>query len=104
MEEKKRIGDYEVYKNGRIYSLKSKIWLKPYKHSSKKHYLKVSLYFGGFRHRINLHQAIWEAFNMKPGNGYCIDHINNNAKDNRIENLQVLSISDNSKKRWENAK
>lgn len=45
---------------------------------------------GGAAHRI-----IWEAFNGKIPEGYMVDHINRDKRDNRIENLRLATRSQN---------
>ena len=45
---------------------------------------------GGLVHRI-----VWEAFNGKIPEGHMIDHINRDKTDNRIENLRVVTRSQN---------
>ena len=41
-----------------------------------------------------VHRVVWETFNGPVPEGYQIDHIN----DNRLENLQLLTIKENSQK------
>lgn len=45
---------------------------------------------GGSAHRI-----VWEGFNGRIPDGYMIDHINRNKQDNRIENLRMVTRSQN---------
>ena len=44
------------------------------------------------------HRIVWEQHNGPIPDGMTIDHINGNKKDNRIENLQMLSRKDNIKR------
>ncbi len=41
------------------------------------------------------HRIIWEMFNGQINNGLCIDHIDGNGSNNRIENLRLVSLSQN---------
>ena len=45
-----------------------------------------------------LHRQIWVDAYGKIPDGFTIDHINNDKLDNRIENLQLLTRSENSAK------
>ncbi len=41
------------------------------------------------------HRKVWEEHNGDIPDGMEVDHINNNKTDNRIENLQLLSVKQN---------
>ena len=41
------------------------------------------------------HRVVWEQANGPIPDGMTIDHINGNTLDNRLENLQVMSMYDN---------
>jgi hypothetical protein len=47
------------------------------------------------KHYFRVHRLIWEAFNGTIPDGYVVDHINGDKKDNRLENLQLLTWSEN---------
>lgn len=61
-------------------------------------YKVVSIRNGGTKLQCRVHRIIWIAQNGIIPDGYCIDHINNNKLDNRIENLQLLTPAENTKK------
>lgn len=52
--------------------------------------------FGG--RLVQEHRIIWEMHNGPIADGLCVDHINENKHDNRIENLQLLTKADNTRK------
>jgi len=53
----------------------------------------------GERKTIYEHRAIWLAAGKMIPNNYYLDHINNIRDDNRLNNLQLLTRSDNLSKR-----
>ena len=70
--------------------------------------LAYQLNWKGYYHRSNsrrkddgelfLHRQVWVDNNGKIPDGLTVDHINNDKLDNRIENLQLLTRSENSAK------
>jgi hypothetical protein len=68
-------------------------YLKPT--DNGKGYLRIKLSNNGISKRVMLHRIIAEAFISNPLNKKVINHINNNKKDNRIENLEWCSQSEN---------
>jgi hypothetical protein len=91
----KSVDRYIEYSNGRVIFCKGSIrrlQLKKYyeciltKNSNQKHYL--------------VHQLVAMAFlnHVPNGKTLVVDHINNIPTDNRVENLQILSVRENSSK------
>lgn len=110
-------GRYEVSDQGRVRSIRTikgkKVCfvLKPwscshFKSRDKKkiytNYLRVSLYKPNVRPLVHkyycVHVLVWEAFKGKKPKGLTIDHINEDKFDNKLSNLQLLSISANIRK------
>lgn len=48
-----------------------------------------------FRRRHYTHRVIWEIINGPIQSGLCIDHIDGNGLNNRIENLRLVTMSEN---------
>lgn len=61
-------------------------------------YRVVSIRNGATKLQCRIHRIIWISQNGVLPDGYCIDHINNDKQDNRIENLQILTHAENSTK------
>ena len=62
-------------------------------------YLKIAVIDHGIRKDYIKHRFIFECFHGKINDAkLVVDHINNNKTDNRLENLQLLTNSQNLKK------
>ena len=55
-------------------------------------YCRVSLSIDGYRHLYGVHRLVAEAFIPNPDNKPCVDHINSNRADNKVENLRWYSV------------
>lgn len=67
--------------------------------SHKKQYWMVNVYTLKGRSKIvPYHRLLWLQFRGDIPQGYVIDHINNDSLDNRLENLQLITRSENTKK------
>jgi hypothetical protein len=58
-------------------------------------YYRINLFLDNKIRKFYLHRLIALAFIENPLNKKCIDHINNEKLDNRIENLRFVSHSEN---------
>lgn len=104
MKEIKNFKGYLVDKNGNIYSNKSgKIkLLKPFLDSKKRYFLIKLKNDEGIRKALLVHRIVAITFIPNPYSLPVVDHINDNTKDNRVENLQWLSYKDNVNKEYKN--
>lgn len=89
-------GLYKVSSLGRIMSSYSRRILSPTISGRKgKDYYAITLVKNGTKKRYYIHKLVAIAFIPNPNNFPCIDHINTNRYDNRIENLRWCTFTDN---------
>ncbi len=62
--------------------------------------IHVGLSMKSQKRQYRLPRLIWETFNGKIPVGYHVDHIDNNQLNNRLDNLQLLTLAENNRKRW----
>jgi len=67
--------------------------LKPF--HGRRNYQRVGLRNGGPLRIIQLHRLVWQSFNGPIGEGLQINHKNGKTDDNRLENLEVCTPSEN---------
>ena len=90
----KGFNNYKVSNFGRLISIKTNKILKPT--DNGRGYLRFSLLGDdNNNHTVYLHRIIAEAFIPNPDNKPCIDHINTNKQDNRIENIRWVTYKEN---------
>lgn len=85
---------YEVSNMGRFksnYAGRAKLMMGTRTHTG---YIEIVLRKKGVRTRFIGHRLIAEHFNVK-GSGDCINHINGDKTDNRVENLEWCTRSEN---------
>ena len=99
--------DYYVSNLGNIYSTKDpngrykgqRHQIKPSKNKSG--YLYANIFWGSGpkeRSSLRIHKLVYQHFVGCIPEGFVIDHMNADKKDNRIENLQLLTPSQNTLK------
>ena len=72
-----------------------------HKYRPDKYYHKITYSLNRKVINIPLSRLIYVWFKGDIPDGYVVDHINNDSFDNRPENLQLLTVGDNLKKRFE---
>ena len=86
-------GVYQVSNLGNVRRVKL---LKQYSDESKGGYNVVNLCKDGNAKMKRVHRLVAEAFIPNPENKPCIDHINTDRTDNRVENLKWVTKQENS--------
>ena len=95
----KPIKDYPhllISRTGRVWSTTYDKELRP--HLTNRGYLRVSLSKDKTVKNGSVHRLVAEAFIPNPGNLPCVDHIDGNKLNNKVENLQWISTSNNMRK------
>lgn len=90
---------YLVSDRGRVMNSKTGWIVKPHAKNSYERYLKYELWSGGKRKIFYSHRLVWQAFCGDIPCGLEVDHVDNNAANNRLDNLQLLTHRENTKKR-----
>lgn len=85
-------GLYKVSSSGRLVSYK-RGELRPFK--SRDGYLVATLQKNGQRYRTGVHRLVAAAFIPNPDNKPQINHMNGDKTDNRVENLERATSSEN---------
>lgn len=82
--------DYEIDKNGNVYSYKTNKYLTP--HLDRYGYLYLTIKSKHYK----VHRLVAEAFIPNPENKPCIDHKDRNKLNNHYSNLRYVTPKENS--------
>lgn len=85
--------DYFVSTYGNVENARTGQILKPGIEGSG--YYFVFLYKEGMRKKITVHRLVADAFIENLENKRCVDHVNNDKLDNRVDNLRWATDSEN---------
>lgn len=88
-------GLYQVSNLGRIYSIKNNKILKPTNNSLRTNRLYIKLYKDKVQYTFIIARLVAKAFIPNPNNLATVNHIDGNATNNKVENLEWLSNADN---------
>jgi hypothetical protein len=91
--------NYMVSTYGRVYNVKHDKHVRQY---FSRRYFNVALSSNGKTTHFRVHRLVCQAFLLNPENRPLIDHIDNNPKNNNIENLRPASHAENSRNRLRN--
>ena len=83
--------NYLIYPDGRVWSKTSGRYLKQINDT----YIRIGLTKDKKRYQKQLHRLLAEHFIPNPNNKSCVDHINQDRHDNRLENLRWATTSEN---------
>lgn len=91
--------DYEFNTDGQYKKINSDVWLNGYNNEG---YRLCSMLKDKKHKMFRLHRVLWFVFNGDILDGYEIDHKDGNRNNNKLDNLQSITLNENRKKRNHN--
>jgi hypothetical protein len=95
----KDLGIYTIYSDGKVYSNKTKKFIKPHIENG---YYRIGLYIDGKPKTYKLHRLIGECFIEKPDGKNQINHKDCNKLNNDVSNLEWCNNSENQLHAYQN--
>ena len=89
-------GLYAITSCGKVWSYKSKKFLKPQKRKRKGGYLQVNLHKDGEQKTYTIHRLVQKAYLPNPSNLPQVNHKDENKENNALPNLEWCDQSYNS--------
>lgn len=90
---------YEFNTNGQYRMIGKKDWLDGYNGENRYNQCLIKGKNDKKQTTLSIHRAVWETFKGPIEEKKEIDHIDNNKKNNRLDNLQCITMNENRKKR-----
>ena len=101
MKQIKKYPNYYATEDGKIFSEKTKKYLKP--SYDKQGYARIGIYVGNYKTKtIKVHRLIAETFIENPFNKKDVNHIDGDKSNNCISNLEWCTRSENIKHAFRN--
>jgi len=91
--------DYLIYKDGRVYSKRRNIYLKPEINNGG--YFRISLCHKQKKYKKFIHRLVAEHYILNPHNYPQVDHLDRNKLNNNIENLRWVDLITNNNNKGE---
>lgn len=88
-------GEYLIYEDGRLFNLKNSNYKKWTKDTNG--YMRCTIWNLGKPIMVSQHRLLAEIFIPNPENKPQVNHINGVKHDNRLENLEWVTASENGK-------
>lgn len=90
---------YLVSENGKVYDTIKECHMKQYNNGNNYLMVQIAEDKTGIIRTKKVHKLVIESFKgYMPQGKECVDHINGNRFDNRVENLEYVTISENNRR------